>query len=244
MNIILVIYLFMSISNAMKLITISPGGYKGFYMMGICTYIKEKYDLSHFIFSGASAGAWNSLFMTYKGEPKQFVIDILEKVSQIKTAIEIKDTMKQHLLQKYNETDFDLGRLFISVSKFQQLEMKPTVYSDFKTLEDAIDCCISSSHIPFLTGNMMNKYQNTYSFDGGFAKHPFSSIQNKKAVLQITPDIWQPKPKTNMLGRLMSIKEYTTLLSRDKYDFKQLYMEGYIDAREHDSFLDTCLLDL
>jgi hypothetical protein len=229
-----------------KLITISPGGYKGFYMMGICTYIKQHYDLSDFIFSGASAGAWNSLYMTYQGEPTKFVEDILDKVSKITSALEIKDTMKHHLLTKYNETDFDLHRLFVSVSKFREFEMKPTIYSQFQTLENAIDCCISSSHIPFLTGNMMNKYQDSYSFDGGFSKHPFPSIciQNKKPVLQITPDIWKTptKKKTNLFNRITKITDYTTLLSRNKYDLGQLYMEGYMDAKEHADYLDEHLL--
>jgi len=60
-----------------KLITISPGGYKGVYMYGICSYIKENYNLSDYIFSGASAGAWNSLMMTCKKDISQFKKDII-----------------------------------------------------------------------------------------------------------------------------------------------------------------------
>jgi len=59
---------FSKIVGEKKIIAISPGGYHGFYMMGISNYIKENYDLSNYLFTGASAGAWNALFMTYKGD--------------------------------------------------------------------------------------------------------------------------------------------------------------------------------
>ena len=53
-----------------KIISISPGGFKGVYMLGICMYIKDHFDLRPFIFSGASAGAWNSLMLTCKKDVK------------------------------------------------------------------------------------------------------------------------------------------------------------------------------
>ena len=56
-----------------KIITLSPGGFRGFYVLGICKYIKENYDLSDYVFSGASAGAWNSLFLCYDGEMDKFI---------------------------------------------------------------------------------------------------------------------------------------------------------------------------
>ena len=53
-------------NNKKKLITITPGGYKGFYTLGICHYIKENYNLENYYFSGASAGSWNALFLSFK----------------------------------------------------------------------------------------------------------------------------------------------------------------------------------
>ena len=40
-----------------KIITLSPGGFRGFYTFGLCKFLKENYDLSEYVFSGASAGA-------------------------------------------------------------------------------------------------------------------------------------------------------------------------------------------
>ena len=36
-----------------KLIILSPGGINGFYMLGVCNYIKDNYNLTNYIFSGA-----------------------------------------------------------------------------------------------------------------------------------------------------------------------------------------------
>ena len=46
---------------------------KGFYLFGISSYIKKNYKLDNYIFSGASAGAWNSLFMCFKKNPSELI---------------------------------------------------------------------------------------------------------------------------------------------------------------------------
>ena len=51
-----------------KIITLSPGGFRGFYTFGLCKFLKENYDLSEYVFSGASAGAWNSLYLCLNPE--------------------------------------------------------------------------------------------------------------------------------------------------------------------------------
>ena len=45
---------------------LSPGGLRGFYTHGICKFIRYNYDLSNYTYYGASAGAWNSLYMSVK----------------------------------------------------------------------------------------------------------------------------------------------------------------------------------
>ena len=60
-----------------KIISVTPGGYKGFYTLGVCDYIKQNYDLSNYLFSGASAGAWNALFLSFKGNNYDFINDVL-----------------------------------------------------------------------------------------------------------------------------------------------------------------------
>ena len=88
--------------------------------------------------------------------------------------IDLEYMMKYNILKKYKEDDFDLKKLFIGVTSFEKLKIKTHIFSDFDTLEDALNCCIASSHIPYITGTtFLNKYNNINAFDGGFSKYPY-----------------------------------------------------------------------
>ena len=71
MNYIIFLYfiLYLPIMKS-NIINIYPGGLHGFYMMGICKYIKNHYNLNNCKFYGASAGSWNGLYLTYKDKEK------------------------------------------------------------------------------------------------------------------------------------------------------------------------------
>ena len=60
-----------------ELIVLTPAGANGFYNLGICYYLKKNYDLTKYIFSGASAGAWNSLFLAFKGDLNELINIVL-----------------------------------------------------------------------------------------------------------------------------------------------------------------------
>jgi len=233
-----------------KLISISPGGFKGFYMLGTTAFIKENYDLENFIFSGASAGAWNSLFMTFKRDPLEFVIEMLDdKLNNAISIIDLEYVIKYKILNKYSEDDFDLKRLFIGVTSFENMKIKTHIFSDFDTLEDALNCCIASSHIPYITGStFLNKYQNMNAFDGGFSNYPYINVI--KPTLHITPRMWKDEDYDNaqktyiekLLQLQSHVSDYTTLFSRSKYNFTELFDKGYNDAKNNKPFLDNKLL--
>ena len=225
-----------------KMISISPGGFKGFYMWGISTYIKEHYDVNDYIFSGASAGAWNALLMCYKGDPKIFVEKILEIETDFNkketTLLQIENILKNKILNFTNENDYDLHKLFIGVSTFDKYHFIVNIFTDFDNLEDAIDCCISSSHIPFITGGFLKKYHNMYVFDGGFSKNPYMNLL--KTDLHITPSLWQDKSKKK---GITTITDYTTLFSKKKFNIRDLYNQGYDDSYKNKEVLDKIFLN-
>lgn len=219
-----------------KMISVSPAGFKGFYLLGVIKYIKENYDLSEYIFSGASAGAWNSLLLSYNGD----ISDLFSKVvnedmvfPQRMTILEFEQKIKRNILNNFNESDFDLRRVFIGVTTINNLSLQTSIYSNFHNLEDALDCCISSSHIPFITGGPINKYHDIISFDGGFSDYPY--LASIKSSLHITPSIWMP----NKSKKIKNINDYTTLLSKYKYNFMELYEMGYTDTKNNAKTLDT-----
>jgi len=233
-----------------KLISISPGGFKGFYMLGTSSFIKETYNLDNYIYSGASAGAWNSLFMTYKKDPIEFVCELLdEKLNTAVSIIDLEYMIKHKILNNCKTEDFDLGRLFVGVTSFNNLQIKTHIFSDFGTLDEAVNCCIASSHIPYITGNnFLNKYNDMNLFDGGFSKYPYLNIV--KPSLHIKPSMWKDNDadisitineKTyieKLLKMSSQVSDYTTLFSRSKYDFLKLYDAGYNDAKKNKDFLD------
>ena len=59
---------------------------------------------------------------------------------------------------------FDLKKIFIGVTTFKNFMPNIQIYSDFDDLEDAINCCMASSHIPLITGGISNRYKDMFSF--------------------------------------------------------------------------------
>jgi hypothetical protein len=222
-----------------KIISISPGGFKGVYMLGLCVYIKDNFNLDNFIFSGASAGAWNSLMLCCKKDINYFKSDIVDySIKNTHTLFDLEYLMKKKILEYYNTEDFDLRRLFIGVTTLNGFYPETKIFSNFNNLEDAINCCIASSHIPLITGGMINKYYNMFTFDGGFSKTPYLNISEN--VLHITPSIWK-KEQVIHRNSIGDLNEFTTLFSKHKYNFTELYVNGYHDAKKNHDYLKSRL---
>jgi hypothetical protein len=219
-----------------KFITISPGGLAGFYMLGIVTYIQENYDTSDFQILGASAGAWNSLPMVYKGSIHDITQDILCNYRQIAGDDEITSIYQlQNNIQKlitihYDEEDFDLNRVNIGTTSLTKTGFEQLIICDISTLQQATDSCIASSHIPFITGKVP-KINNKTLFDGAFQRFPPETINN---YLSITPNLWKRVDNDN-------IQEYLNI--KNLKTFENLYEKGYVDSFRHRKILDLFLLD-
>jgi hypothetical protein len=126
--------------------------------------IKDNYNLEDYLYSGKSSSSWYDLFMCYKKDSRKFIYDLLDyNFSQIKSIQALKIYVKYKLLSFYNSDDFDLEKLIIGIKKIYGYKKNSTLFSNFNYLEEAINCCIASSHIPFVTGNFFNKYKNLRS---------------------------------------------------------------------------------
>lgn len=229
-----------------KLISISPGGLKGFYELGILSYIKDNYDMENYIFSGASAGSWNALFMCYKKDTKKFVFNLLDsKLSQIKSLKDLEYFLKYKILTSYDNDDFDLRRLFIGVTTIKNFKKRTNIFSDFDNLEDAINCCIASSHIPLITGGLTNRYHDMYTFDGGFSNYPYLNFTEN--ILHITPGMWKKlnndQKQYKFLKPLRSLNIVLELFTiRKNSNYMELFDHGYEDAKSNKELLDKIFL--
>ena len=226
-----------------KMISIAPGGTNGFYTLGISSYIKQNFDLNNYVFSGASAGAWNALFLSFKHDPNDFINTILNiDYDNAKSILDIEYLIKQTLLDRYTDDDFNLKSIYVGVTTLEKFKFKTSIYTDFENLDDAIDACIASSHIPFITGGLITKYKNKISFDGGFSKNPY--LDKLTPVIKLSHTMWKNK-------MMMSLKE--TFKKDDEADFGDisevalqkpgdfnvydLYMKGFKDTKRNDWFL-------
>ena len=207
-----------------KLIVITPGGLYGYYMLGISRYIKLNYRLDDYVFTGSSAGAWCSLFLCLKNKKKisMVLFQIMKGIQEVllkKTIYEFLFYMKQRVLELTTESDYNLEQLYIGVLTYENYELNTTIHCNFTSLEDALNCCISSSNIPFITGEFSHKYQGNVVLDGVFAKYPFLNILEPSLV--ITPKIWDtPHVKNNG----------NSLLVKEKMDLLSLCLDGFNDT--------------
>jgi hypothetical protein len=211
-------------------ISLSPGGLNGFYMAGVSSFLKDHYDLSNCVFTGASAGAWNALFMCCNRDHDTFIDKLFETQINLKKLKTTEENIKHTILSSYSATDFDFEKLYIGVTSFHKYHVQTHIYNHFYDLEDAIDCCIASSHIPFLTGDLLHIYNGINSFDGGFSNYPYLHI--KKPLLHITPDMWHPKQKSFE-------KFYRSFFPDDHHSTVDLYTNGYSDSLQNKHFLDS-----
>lgn len=226
-----------------KLITVTPGGLQGFYVLGICTYIKENYDLSNYVFSGASAGSWNSLFLSYKYDTKKIVDAIFdidyEKAGSI---FNVELMIKRKFLSNFCNNDFDLEKVYVGSTIFENFKFRSKVYNDFESLSDAIDCCMGSSHIPFVCGSLYFVYRDKITIDGGFSMYLNDSpyLPTKIPSLIINPNLFKKNISNNESVDLCEFyKSYFDSLDINKItNIKNMYEEGYQNAKDNKEALD------
>ena len=152
--------------------------------------------------------------------------------------------MKQKLLSHFKTEDFDLSKLFIGVVQIDnhRYNINTHIYSNFDSLEDAIECCISSSHIPLITGNVLNLYNKKYTFDGGFSSFPYLHGSQDNQIFHLHPSIWKEEPKkigNGLYGNLILLYSYSKLLVGERMKFHHLYISGYNDSMENKDKLDN-----
>jgi hypothetical protein len=81
-------------------------------------------------------------------------------------------------------------------------------------------------------------YDKQITFDGGFSSFPY--LNTSKHCLHIHPSMWSVDDKnTKIVSNLKTIYDYMLMFSKDKYNFQQLYLNGYNDCKKNKHILDT-----
>ena len=232
MKFFLILLLILGLGNSLKIISSKAAGLKGFYMLGVSKFIKENYDLQNTLFYGASAGSWNSLYLS-NNRPNDELFTFIKslKSKDFENMYQIELAMRNEILKKYTENDFSLHHINICVSVFSDFRFKKQIYSGFESLEDVMNCCMASSHIPYITNkSCYYKYKNIPSIDGGFYNDPHP--------IQVIPDLII---ESNMWGSEFDIHDISNAINIKKLNIQALIEKGYHDASQNIKILDDVL---
>ena len=100
----------------------------------------------------------------------------------------------------------------------------------------------SSSHRPFITGGLTNKFHNMFTFDGGFNDYPYL---DKERILHVSPNMWNNINNTtsnsisnNIKRSIQTLSKYSEFFSISKNNLIELFDDGYQDAKKHKQILD------
>ena len=207
-------------------IILAPGGYKGVYMLGICHYLKNNFSISNKSILGISCGSFNALFMRLNPELDNQYLQILfglehtKKLPMHRFVSSVVNTIQK----KFVYEDFDFQQTNIGVTTYKGLEF----YNEFSSLGDVINCCCSSSFIPFLTHReLIFFYKNKVTFDGAIYYKRLKKRIHKKTLL-IT---------SSMFGRFN--EKIMQGMQKPTCSYYELYLKGYHDARNHHKYFST-----
>lgn len=233
---VLILYCLMLLSNAYKIISIAPGGLKGFYTLGICKYLKENYYLDDYRFYGSSAGSWNSVFLALPSTDDDYYFDSILKIKpeQYSNLNELEISLKNIILNepsiKENNTSIvSLNqKCNICISEYKGYRFKKIIRSQFESWEDLLECCIASSHIPYISnGNLFYRYNNKKVIDGGLFRRNYP--RNVKVKLSLSHKMFHKNKEINKYSKLNNL------------NIESLIYNGYKDARENSHYFDENL---
>lgn len=231
---IIILYCLLISSYSFKIISIKPGGLKGFYVLGICKFIKEVYPLDDCYFYGSSAGSWNAVYLSLPFDNSYYFNEIFKlKPQKIKTLYELELELKNIILNyiEINKLEYNVSSLNkkcnICLSEFKEYKFKKIIVNDFKDCEDLLETCIASSHLPlYSNGKFFYNYKNKKIIDGGLFR--------KNYPKHIQPDLI-------ISHKIFKNKEIYKFSSSNNLDIEKLIYHGYKDAMENSDYFRTLL---
>tara|TARA_A100001011_G_scaffold264813_1_gene273518 strand:+ start:686 stop:1402 length:717 start_codon:yes stop_codon:yes gene_type:complete len=232
---IIILYCILIITFGYKSISITPGGLKGFYVLGICKYIKENYCLDDYNFYGSSAGAWNALYLSSQFNDAYYFDKIITiKQEDFVNLFKLENDLKDIILKDKNiEKDkrYSIQALTekcnICFSAYKGYKFEKVIKNDFDNWEDFLECCIASSHLPIISNReFFYTYQNHKCVDGGLFHTNYPN--HIEPCLIISPKMFKNK----------QISKYS---KSTNLNIERLIYEGYRDAIHNCDYFNSRL---
>lgn len=213
-------------------IILAPGGLMGFYVLGICHFIKNNYDLRTKKIIGFSAGSLNTIFLSLDKQYDNLFLKELFKLNlhaTMSVPFLLNKTIK--IINTFNINSFDTTHRYIAVTtNYNKLEG----YNKFLNTIDMTNCCISSSFIPFLTyKDIFYFYKGKCTIDGGFLYKKYKKTIKSTKPLLLNYKMFKRYNKYNIPGYGLLNKNCSIY---------ELYLLGYSDAFRNKAMLDEYLI--
>jgi hypothetical protein len=213
-------------------ILLSPGGYNGFYQLGICHYIKNNFDIQNKKILGFSAGSWAGLFLCLNKEHTNDCIkNIFSQINKYCPLPKLPIIFKKAIV-KYKYDDFNISNLNIGLTNLATRNVY--IHNEFLTINDCINSCIGSSFVPYITyKDILYFYKNKCVIDGAIYYKNYIKHIDKNKTLLINTKIFRPNYNKKSIPYMGLKKPRRTL-----YD---LYLLGYNNARNNHEYLKNYL---
>ena len=156
------------------------------YYLGIARYLQEHYDLTDVDFAGCSAGSIPAIALCaglMKGDfYEKTLIPFLKDVRKAnkKKDIMFPDAMlgydwlnqlKIHVKEAIHKSgNFDEinKKCSLLITKVHKGDIKSEYITSWASIDDLMECVITSCWIPFLFGDIFKNFRKTECLDGGF----------------------------------------------------------------------------
>ena len=207
-------------------IIISPGGYTGFYQLGICHYIKNNFEYSNKKIFGFSAGSWAGIFLCLKHSLSNKCIRRIFKQTGYCCPLPKFPIYFKNSMARMKDSDFDLSNLYVGMTNINNKSMY--IKNNFLNVHDCIQSCIGSSFVPLVTYNDIFYFYNHKSVvDGGLCYRKYIKTIDQDKILVISPSLFKTNKKRTLIRGLFKP-------NRSLYD---LYLLGYHNARKNHDYL-------
>lgn len=212
-------------------IVLSPGGYNGFYQLGICHYIKNHFTFDDKKIIGFSAGSWAGLFLClHKDKSNECVRNIFKQINKCCRLSKIPSILK-NAIEKYDYSDFNIKNLNIGMTNVHKKNI--CIHNDFLTIQDCVNSCIGSAFVPYVTYNdLVYFYKHKFVLDGAIYYKKFIKEIDTNKTLVISAHCFRSNYKKRV--PFMGLKKP----KRTLYD---LYILGYNNARNNHAYIKKYL---
>ena len=235
---IIILYIYYSIYHSQHKynlndydIICSPGGNYGFYMMGICDFIKKKYNIKNKKIIGFSAGSFCSVFLKLNNQcSDQLLVDIFKRNDLC--GYNIKDNL-QHIVNVFNNNiklnQFIDNNFHIVTSS--DILTNIVIHKNFISPNDIMNCCTASSFIPLITyKSLFFFFRGKLLYDAGYIYYKKIKKNYTKHKLTISYNMFNRWPKKN--------DSPIHGLSNVKLTIYDLYIMGYSYAYKNKKLFD------